>query len=75
MKLSEMQSPTTEDDKNEMKSKPYVSLIGCLMYITTSTRPDIAYVVTQLSQFLEKPGQQNLNAAIRVLRYLKTTKN
>ncbi|KAG2987754.1 hypothetical protein PC119_g19624 [Phytophthora cactorum] len=53
MKLSKALSPTTEMECAEMQSRPYRPLIGCLMYITTCTRPDIACVVTQLSLFLE----------------------
>ena len=30
---------------------PYQNLIGCLMYFAVSTRPDIAYAVSALSQF------------------------
>ena len=71
MKLSKLLSPATKEERAEMKSRPYRSLIGCLMYITTCTRPDIAFVVTQLSRFLENPGTQHWKAAIRVLRYLK----
>lgn len=74
VKLSKSQSPGTETERNAMRSKPYHSLIGCLLYITTCTRPDIAFVVTQLSRFLENPGQQHWNAAVRVLRYLKSTR-
>ncbi|OWY94987.1 polyprotein [Phytophthora megakarya] len=48
--------------------------LWCLLYITTCTRPDITYVVTQLSRFLENPGLKHWRAAIRVLRYLKTTR-
>ena len=70
MMLSKLRSPTTKEECAEMKSRPYRSLIGCLMYITTCTRPDIAFVVTQLSRFLENPGTQHWKAAIRVLRYL-----
>ncbi|OWY96873.1 polyprotein [Phytophthora megakarya] len=55
-----------------MRSKQYRSLIGCLFYITTCTRPDVAYVVTQLSRFLHKPGLEYWRPAIRVLRYLKS---
>ncbi|KAE9296708.1 hypothetical protein PR003_g23685 [Phytophthora rubi] len=75
MKLTNMQSPTTNAEREAMKTKPYRSLIGCLLYITTCTRPDVAYIVTQLSRFLENPGQQHWKAAIRVLRYLKSTKD
>jgi hypothetical protein len=74
LKLSKSQSPGTEAERIAMRSKPYRSLIGCLLYITTCTRPDIAFVVTQLSRFLENPGQQHWNAAVRVLRYLKSTR-
>ena len=35
----------------------------------------MAYVVTRLSWFLDNPGQQHWKAAIRVLRYLKTTRD
>ncbi|GMF31993.1 unnamed protein product [Phytophthora fragariaefolia] len=57
-----------------MRSRLYRSLVGCLLYITTCTRPDVAFVVTQLSRFLENPGLQHWKAAIRVLRYLKSTR-
>ena len=46
-KLSKMQSPTTDVERAEMQSKPYRSLIGCLLYITTCTRPDVMYGITQ----------------------------
>ncbi|KAG2843921.1 hypothetical protein PC110_g18425 [Phytophthora cactorum] len=47
MKLSKALSPTTEMECAEMQSRPYRPLIGCLMYITTCTRPDIACVSTR----------------------------
>lgn len=40
------------------------------MYITI-TRPDIAYVVGVVSQFMQKPRTIHLDAAYRILRYLK----
>ncbi|OWY91573.1 Retrovirus-related pol Polyprotein, partial [Phytophthora megakarya] len=44
LKLSKTQSPGMVEERAEMQSKPYRFLIGCLLYITTCTRPDIAYV-------------------------------
>lgn len=58
-----------------MADRPFRSLVGSLLYVATCTRPDIAYMVNQLSRHLERPTQQHWKAAIRVLRYLKSTKS
>ncbi|XP_019435088.1 PREDICTED: uncharacterized protein LOC109341602 [Lupinus angustifolius] len=48
----------------------YRRLKDRLLYLTT-TRPDIAFVVNQLSQFLSSPTNLHEEAARRVLRYVK----
>jgi hypothetical protein len=48
----------------------YRRLVGKLLYLTT-TRPDIAFVTQQLSQFLSSPTQTHYDTACRVVRYLK----
>ncbi|CAL1405320.1 unnamed protein product [Linum trigynum] len=45
-------------------------LVGHLLYLTV-TRPDIAYAVNLLSQVVHAPTQDHLDAAHRILRYLK----
>nr|CCA28135.1 putative polyprotein [Albugo laibachii Nc14] len=62
-----------EQEDPRMKNRPYRSLVGSLLYISTGTRPDIAFSVCQLIRHLEKPSEEHWNVAIRVLRYLKTT--
>ncbi|GAV89139.1 hypothetical protein CFOL_v3_32558 [Cephalotus follicularis] len=49
-----------------------MSLIGKLIYLITVTRPDISFAVGVLSQFMQAPQKAHWDAAIRILRYLKS---
>jgi hypothetical protein len=49
---------------------PYRRLIGRLLYLT-HTRPEIAYAVSKLSQFLSAPTNEHMLAGLHVLKYLK----
>ena len=50
----------------------YMTLIGCLMYLTT-TRSYIMFPISILSRFLNCASELHMVAAKRVLRYLKGT--
>lgn len=52
---------------------PYRQIIGSLMYLTVSTKPDIAFIVGRLCQHLGNPSFDHWQAAKRVLAYLKAT--
>ncbi|CAI7905759.1 unnamed protein product [Closterium sp. NIES-53] len=56
-------------------SGPYPELIGCLMYLMTCTRPDLAYPLSILSRFVEPRRHHPVHrtAAMRVAKYLATT--
>jgi hypothetical protein len=54
--LSLEQSPSTHEETCDMQDVPYQRGIGSLMYAATSTRPDIAFAVSILSQFMRNPG-------------------
>lgn len=65
----------SSQDIRQLEKLPYRSLVGCLIYLSVATRPDITYAVQQLSQFLDSFSFVHWNAAIRVVRYLKGTRN
>jgi transposase InsO family protein len=73
--LSKEQCPTNEEERRAMQGIPYRAIIGSLMYLMVSTRPDIAAAVGMLSRFLENPGRSHYEAAKRVLRYISKTRN
>ncbi|KAI3673709.1 hypothetical protein L6452_39837 [Arctium lappa] len=50
----------------------YRSLVGALQYLTI-TRPDLSYVVNQVSQFLKAPTADHFQSVKRILRYVKGT--
>lgn len=63
---------TTETGESLSNPTSYQQIIGELIYLTI-TRPDIAFAVHILSQFMQKPTNIHMQAAKRVLRYLKGT--
>ncbi|KAK2991285.1 hypothetical protein RJ640_024550 [Escallonia rubra] len=48
----------------------YQRLVGRLMYLA-HTRPDLAYALSIVSQYMHNPGEQDMNAVLLILRYLK----
>ncbi|CAA0805773.1 cysteine-rich RLK (RECEPTOR-like protein kinase) 8 [Striga hermonthica] len=70
MNLKEILSK--EDGAEKVDEGLYRSLIGCLMYLT-ATRPDITFVVSLLSRFMNCASKIHFVAAKRVLRYVKGT--
>ncbi|CAI7812128.1 unnamed protein product [Closterium sp. NIES-53] len=62
-------------DESVELSGQYPELVGCLMYLMTCTRPDLAYPLSILARYVT-PGRhrpEHMAAAKRVLRYLCTT--
>ena len=52
----------------------YQAIVGQLLFIANTGRPDVAYSVGLLSRFLQAPRQVHLRAAHRVFQYLYTTR-
>jgi len=65
---------SSDDGTKQVDATLYRQLVGSLIYLTT-TRPDLAYSVSVLSQFMSRPIDSHWNAAKCVLRYLSGTCN
>ena len=63
-----------DDDSPDVDQSSYRSMIGSLLYITTS-RPDIMHVVGMVGRYQAAPKQSHLQAVKRIFRYLKETMN
>ena len=66
--------PAAKDDviTDRKEMSVYRGIIGSLIYASISTRPDITHAVNMLSRYMHTPSQTHMNAARRVLRYLKS---
>ncbi|CAI7923548.1 unnamed protein product [Closterium sp. NIES-53] len=62
-------------DESVEPSGPYPELVGCLMYLMNSTRPDLAYPLSILARYVAsgRHRPEHWQAAKRVLRYLCST--
>ncbi|CAI7789745.1 unnamed protein product [Closterium sp. NIES-54] len=62
-------------DESVEPSGPYPELVGCLMYLMTCTRPDLAYPLSLLARYVapDRHRKVHWDAAKRVLRYVCST--
>jgi hypothetical protein len=73
LRLTAPSSPLTREEKTRMTGIPYRNLVGALLYLMLSTRPEIAFAVIQVAKFSENPSPIHWTAVKRILRYLKGT--
>jgi hypothetical protein len=77
VKLTKEMSPGPADEEEQavMADVPYRTVVGELLFLSISTRPDISHAVGQLARFVANPGLRHWAAAKRVLRYLNGTRS
>ena len=75
-------TPTTKealgmdpDGKRMTEKWNYRSIVGMLLYLSTNTRPDISYAVSQVARFSHNPKQSHASAIKTIIRYLAGSKN
>jgi hypothetical protein len=61
-----------DDDSKSTDQRQYMSMIGILLYVTTS-RPDVMQEVGQVARFQAVPKESHVLAVKRVFIYIKGT--
>jgi hypothetical protein len=61
-----------DDDFKSTDQRQYRSMIGSLLYVTTS-RLDIMQAVGQVAQFQEAPKESHVLSIKRIFKYLRGT--
>jgi len=69
------QTDFADANTSTTKKYPYREVVGSLMYLQISTRPDLAYSVSYLSRFLNNYDTTHIAAANQILRYVKATQH
>ena len=64
------QKKRTESDEKPMDKERYQRLVGRLIYLS-HTRPDIAFAVSVVSQYMHSPKESHLEVVYKILKYLK----
>ncbi|KAI0995269.1 hypothetical protein K3495_g12913 [Podosphaera aphanis] len=64
--------PATEGDVRVDPSE-YSMIVGSVMFAMVYTRPDIAFALGRLSQFMKDPAEHHMAALKKLLRYLRST--
>ena len=62
------------DDDQLASLTPYQELVGCLLWLSGFTRPDISYLASYLSRFVSAPTESHWQLALRVVSYLVHTR-
>jgi hypothetical protein len=68
---------STEDEsspREDLSNNLYMQVIGALLHISNSTRPDITYTVSILAAKMQSPSKLDWLRIKRLLRYLQGTK-
>ena len=73
MREDDIDGEVNESRETEIHA-PYREVVGCLLYLTGATRPDINYAVNILSRHQIAPTENECLIAKRILRFLKGTK-
>ena len=63
----------TSKESQLVDQEEYQSVVGSLLYLSTRTRPDIAYGVSTVARYCSRPKAEHWIAMKRIFRYLNGT--
>jgi len=69
--LTKEMCPTDDEAINAMKAVPYKSILGQLLFIAITARPDLATAVSACGKFAHNPSRQHYEAILQILKYCK----
>jgi hypothetical protein len=58
-KISSSLCPSTDEENDYMSRVSYANVVGSLMYVMVSTRPDISHAVGVVNRYMENPGKEH----------------
>lgn len=70
-RLSSATEKELKEQNDYMKTVPYQSAVGSLMYSMVGTRPDLAYAIGMVCRFMSNPIKIHWQAVKWVLRYVR----
>jgi hypothetical protein len=73
--FSKEQSTSTPTQEMHMRGIPYAEAIGSVLWPVIISRPDAAFAVGILSQFIQNPGPAHWEGVKWLITYLGSTKN
>jgi hypothetical protein len=73
--FSKEQGPFTPTQAMQMQGVPYAEAVGSVLWPVIVSRPDAAFAIGILSQFIQNPGKAHWEGLKRVIVYLGSTKD
>ncbi len=72
-KLLKLTEEEFQGIQEEMEGIPYKAAVGSLMYAMVGTWPDLAFLMSMVSQFMSRASPSHWMAIKRIMQYLKGT--
>ena len=73
MPIDAIPPPPSDDPDLKRRTKCYQGIVGCINWLATCTRPDVAPALTFLASHNTRPSHEHYKAALHVLKYLYST--